>query len=270
MRAAMAEVAGFDGLLIVHAEDAAAIDAAPAPAVATMRPSSRPGRRPRRRPRSRRSSRPPATPVVEPACCTSPTPTPRTDRRWPPRRRQGSVETCPHYLTFAAEEIPDGATELNCSPADREAANNERLWDGLLAGNIDCVVSDHSPSTPELKRADTGDFGAAWGGVSSLQLGLPAVWTGARERGVRHSRTSSDGWPSAPRCWPDSPARAASLPAATPTSRCFAPDESWVVDPADLHHRHPVTPYAGGRCLASFDAAGYEGARPGRIPWAGC
>ncbi len=96
---------------------------------------------------------------------------------------QVTAETCPHYLVFSAEEVPDGATQFKCCPPIREAANRERLWSGLADGTIDCVVSDHSPCTPDLKRLEDGDFGAAWGGIASLQLGLPAVWTQARARG---------------------------------------------------------------------------------------
>jgi allantoinase len=101
-------------------------------------------------------------------------------------RRDGlrvSAETCPHYLVFAAEEIPDGATQFKCCPPIREAENRERLWQGLASGVIDFVASDHSPCTPELKRRDAGDLGSAWGGIAFLQLGLPAVWTAARARG---------------------------------------------------------------------------------------
>ena len=90
-------------------------------------------------------------------------------------RRDGvriTAETCPHYLTFSAEEIPDGATQYKCCPPIREAENRELLWQGLRDGVIDLVVSDHSPSTIDLKRLDTGDFGDAWGGIASLQLGL--------------------------------------------------------------------------------------------------
>ena len=94
-----------------------------------------------------------------------------------------SVETCPHYLTFDAEHIADGATELKCCPPIREAANREALWAALAAGDIDFVVSDHSPCTADLKQRGGGDFGEAWGGIASVQLGLPAVWTGARARG---------------------------------------------------------------------------------------
>ena len=93
-----------------------------------------------------------------------------------------TVETCPHYLTFDAEHIADGATELKCCPPIREADNREALWAALGAGDIDFVVSDHSPCTVAQERGG-GDFGAAWGGISSVQLGLPAVWTGARARG---------------------------------------------------------------------------------------
>jgi allantoinase len=155
-----------------------------------------------------------------------------------------TAETCPHYLYFAAEQVPDGATEFKCCPPIRGAANREALWRGLEAGVIDCVVSDHSPCPPELKAAGSGDFGAAWGGIASLQLGLSAVWTAARRRG----RTLDDvvRWMAA------APAGLAGLPAkgALAVGRdadlvAFDPDATYVVDPARLLHRHPVTPYAG-------------------------
>ena len=94
-----------------------------------------------------------------------------------------TVETCPHYLTFAAEEIADGATDHKCCPPIRERDNREPLWAGLANGDLDLVVTDHSPCTADLKCGDTGDFAEAWGGIASLELGLPAVWTQARERG---------------------------------------------------------------------------------------
>lgn len=95
-----------------------------------------------------------------------------------------TVETCPHYLTIRAEEIPDGASEFKCCPPIREAANQDRLWQGVVDGTIDAIVSDHSPSTIDMKRAGAGDFGLAWGGIAGLQVGLSAVWTEARARGI--------------------------------------------------------------------------------------
>jgi allantoinase len=162
-------------------------------------------------------------------------------------RRDGvrvSAETCPHYLTFDAETIRDGATEFKCCPPIREADNRELLWQGLADGVIDFVVSDHSPCTPELKRFDTGDFGVAWGGIASLQLGLPAVWTAARARG--HALVDVVRWMA------EGPADAVGLrrkgriALGGDADLCvFAPDQAFVVDAGRLHHRHPVTPYAG-------------------------
>ncbi|MGV9777246.1 amidohydrolase family protein, partial [Streptosporangium sp. NPDC003464] len=162
-------------------------------------------------------------------------------------RRDGvriTVETCPHYLTFSAEEIAEGATQFKCCPPIREAANRESLWQGLADGTIDCVVSDHSPCTPELKRFDVGDFGVAWGGIASLQLGLPAVWTEARRRG--HTLTDVVRWMA------ERPAELVGLPRkgriepGYQADFCvFAPDEVFVVDRERLHHRNPVTPYHG-------------------------
>ena len=153
-----------------------------------------------------------------------------------------TAETCPHYLYFAAEQVPDGATEFKCCPPIRDAANREALWRGLEAGVIDCVVSDHSPCPPELKVP--GDFAAAWGGIASLQLSLSAVWTVARRRG----RMLDD----VVRWMATAPARLAGLSAKGSLAvRCdadlvaFDPDETYVVEAARLLHRHPVTPYAG-------------------------
>jgi allantoinase len=162
-------------------------------------------------------------------------------------RRAGamvSVETCPHYLTFAAEQIPDGATPFKCAPPLRGGANRERLWDGLERGIIDLVASDHSPAPATLKRLDSGDFMAAWGGIASLEISLAALWTGARARG----RTLDDlvRW----RC--AEPARLAGLerkgriaPACDADLIVFDPDATWTVDATRLLQRHPITPYAG-------------------------
>ena len=166
-----------------------------------------------------------------------------------------SVETCPHYLTLAAEEILDGATAAKCCPPVRENTNREALWQALLDGTIDMIVSDHSPSTPALKDIAGGDFGTAWGGVSSLQLGLSLVWTGARRRGIGLERVL--GWMST------APARRVGLEGkgelalgADADLVVFAPEETFHVDADRLHHRHPVSPYQGtelhGRVRATF------------------
>jgi allantoinase len=164
-------------------------------------------------------------------------------------RRDGvrlTAETCPHYLALTAEEIGDGATAFKCSPPVREAANRELLWDGLTAGILDFITSDHSPCTAAMKELGGGDFGAAWGGVSSLQLGLPIVWTEARRRGVPLSQVA--GWMTrAPAEFAGLPAKGRIAPGFDADFCIFAPDESFVVDPKRLHHRHPVTPYAGRR-----------------------
>jgi allantoinase len=162
-------------------------------------------------------------------------------------RREGlplTVETCPHYLAFAAEEIPDGATEFKCSPPIRERANRERLWAALGEGIIDCVVSDHSPCPPGLKLPDLGQFAGAWGGISSVQVALPAVWTQARARGYQLTDVA--------RWMASSPARLAGLPGKGRIAPgcdgdlvAFAPDQRFVVQPGELHHRHRLTPYAG-------------------------
>jgi allantoinase len=155
-----------------------------------------------------------------------------------------TAETCPHYLTLEAAQIPAGATEFKCCPPIRDRANADRLWAALADGLITCVVSDHSPCTPELKRQDTGDFAAAWGGIASVQLGLPVIWTAARERG--HSLDDVVTWMAR---------RPADLVGLTGKGRlavgadadlvAFEPEATFVVDPRELHHRNPVTPYAG-------------------------
>ncbi len=152
-----------------------------------------------------------------------------------------TVETCPHYLTFTAEEIPDSAVEFKCAPPIRSRENRERLWQALASGEIDLIASDHSPSPPERKR---GSFREAWGGIASLQLALPAVWTGARERGFSVEDLSR--WMS------QNPARLAGLRSKGEIRSGFdadlviwEPETAFRVDPEALQHRHKLTPYAG-------------------------
>jgi allantoinase len=157
-----------------------------------------------------------------------------------------SVETCPHYLTFDAEHIRDGHTELKCCPPIREAANREALWSALASGDIDLVVSDHSPCTADLKQRGGGDFGAAWGGIASVQLGLSAVWTGARDRG--HALADVVRWMAtapADRLGLSHKGRIA-IGVDADLVR-FAPDEEFTVDVEKLHHRNPVSAYSGRR-----------------------
>jgi allantoinase len=243
--AVLSEIRDFGSLLIVHAEDSDAIDRAPTAHGERYRDylASRPrgaeniaiaqvieaARWTRARAHILHLSSSDALPMIRTA------------------RRDGvriTVETCPHYLLFTAEEVQDGQTQFKCCPPIREADNRELLWDGLHAGDVDSIVSDHSPCTPELKRFELGDFGVAWGGIASLQVGLPAVWTEARRRGF----TLCD----VVRWMAERPAAIAGLhrkghiALGYHADLCvFAPDDAFLVDPARLHHRHPVTPYAG-------------------------
>ena len=156
-----------------------------------------------------------------------------------------SVETCPHYLTFAAEEIANGATEYKCAPPIRERENREKLWAALGDGTIDLIVSDHSPCPPGMKFREEADFLRAWGGIASLQLSLPAVWTEARSRG--YALTNVVKW----MC--RGPARLAGIEKRKGLIAvgCDAdlviwnPDATFRVDSSRLHHRHKLTPYAG-------------------------
>jgi allantoinase len=247
LEAAMREIAGFGGVLIVHAEDAHCIESAPQPHGGRYDDflSSRPpqaenravarvvelARRTGCRVHILHVSSAEVLPVLAEA------------------RADGlpvTAETCPHYLTFTAEEIPDGATQFKCCPPIREQDNRERLWAGLRDGVLDIVVSDHSPSTVALKALDTGDFGVAWGGISSLQLGLSAVWTGARERGC--SLAEVVGWMSTGPARFAGLARKGSITVGADADFCvFAPDDGYVVEASRLHHKNAITPYSGRR-----------------------
>ncbi|MFE0260921.1 allantoinase AllB [[Kitasatospora] papulosa] len=238
----MAEIAGLGGLLIVHAEDPEHLEGAPQRSGGRYADflASRPrdaenaaiahlieqARRLGARVHVLHLSSADALPLIAAA------------------KREGvgvSVESCPHFLTLTAEEVPDGATEFKCCPPIREAVNQDALWAGLADGTIDCVVSDHSPCTTDLK---TGDFASAWGGISSLQLGLPAMWTEARRRG--HSLEDVVRWMSAGPAALAGLSRKGVIEAGRDADFVvLAPEESFTVDPAGLQHRNQVTAYAG-------------------------
>ncbi|MEV6791936.1 allantoinase AllB [Streptomyces sp. NPDC051320] len=242
LSAAMTEIAGFGGLLIVHAEDPHELDVAPhlsGPKYADYLAT-----RPRvsenaaiegliavagrigARVHILHLSSSDALPLVAAAKAAG---------------VRLTAETCPHYLTLTAEEVPDGASEFKCCPPIREAANQDLLWDALADGTIDCIVTDHSPSTADLK---TPDFATAWGGISSLQLSLPAIWTEARRRG--RSLEDVVRWMStAPADLVGLARKGAIVPGRDADFAVLAPDETFTVDPAALHHRNQVTAYAG-------------------------
>jgi allantoinase len=157
-----------------------------------------------------------------------------------------TVETCPHYLYFAAEEIGDGETLKKCAPPIRSAANRARLWQGLREGTIDLVASDHSPCPAAMKGVG-GSFRDAWGGIASLSLGLPVMWTGAVTHGFGLEHVAR--WMAA------EPARLAKLEGRKGRIAAgydadlvvFSPEETWTVTDSDLWFRHPVSPYTGER-----------------------
>jgi allantoinase len=167
-----------------------------------------------------------------------------------------TLETCPHYLSFAAEDVPAGATEFKCCPPIRERENREKLWAALAEGLIDMVVSDHSPCPPEMKRREAGDFMQAWGGISSLQLRLPVMWTLLRERGFSIAQLVE--WLAR------APARLVGLEKRKGTIAVgldadiviWNRDATFSVEPSMIEHRHKLTPYMGqtlcGRVEATY------------------
>jgi allantoinase len=260
LRRAAEEVAAA-GLLLVHAEDPAVLAAAPEPAGRSYRAflASRPAAAEDRaiarvvevardtgaRVHVVHLSSASALPVIAAA------------------KADGvavSVETCPHYLVLRAEDVADGATPAKCCPPVRDDANRDGLWAGLADGTIDLVVSDHSPCTADLKSLDTGDFATAWGGIASVQLGLPLVWTEARRRG--HPLADVVRWMSAgPAALAGFGTKGALRVGGAADLVAFAPDADLVVDPQRLHHRNPVSPYSGAQLRGVVRATWLAGRR---------
>ena len=156
-----------------------------------------------------------------------------------------TIETCPHYLCFAAEQIADGTTEFKCCPPVRERENREKLWHALREGLIEMVVSDHSPCPPGMKCLDTGNFLEAWGGISSLQLRLPIMWTLARERGFSLSHLAE--WLCrAPAGLVGLNKRKGAIAAGFDADIViWNPEKEFRVEPSMIQHHHKLTPYNG-------------------------
>ncbi|MEW1975829.1 allantoinase AllB [Microbacterium profundi] len=261
MREAMAVLAELDSLLVVHAEDAHIIEESVQPGSREYAPflASRP----------RLAEDVAIAEVIQGAADTGV----RAHilhlsngdslGRIAAARADGvdlTVETCPHYLTLTAEDILDGSTAFKCCPPIREGDNRDELWRGLSEGTIDYIVSDHSPSTPEMKFAGDGDFSLAWGGIASLQLGLPLVWTHARERGYSLEQVVS--------FMAEKPAARVGLvdkgriiEGGAADFAVFAPEETFTVDAKRLAHRHPITPYDGQQLTGIVRTTYLAGAR---------
>jgi len=260
LEAAATEIAGFDGLLLVHAEDPAVLeshqnaggtgyrdfvasrpDAAEDAAIARVIDVVR-------RTGVRAHILHLSSAQVLPRLAAA--------------RAEGlpiTVETCPHYLSFAAEAIADGATAFKCCPPIRSETNRELLWQGLEDGVIDFIASDHSPATRELKLGHDGDFALAWGGISGLQLSLPAVWTAARARGLGLDRVLH--WMAG------ATAAFAGLPGGAITVGgpadlvAFAPEESFTVSVDALRHKNRVSAFDGATLFGRVHSTWLAGTR---------
>ncbi|MGA4989036.1 allantoinase AllB [Nonomuraea bangladeshensis] len=239
LRRALEEVAGFGGLMVVHAEDPALLAEPGGPTYPEFL-ASRPEAAERAAVRrlvelARETGARVHVLHVSAAACLDVLAAARADGL------PVTAETCPHYLTLEAERVPEGATAFKCCPPIRSAANRDLLWRGLAEGTLSCVVSDHSPSTADLK---VPDFAAAWGGIASLQLGLSAVWTEAARRGHRLADVAR--WMAAePAALAGIAGKGAIAPGNDADLVAFDPAAALAVDAARLHHKNPVTPYQG-------------------------
>ncbi|ROQ40109.1 allantoinase [Frondihabitans sp. PhB188] len=259
LHAAMEEIAAFDGLLIVHAEDPDTLEHSPAPEGASYSAfvRSRPDaseqsaidhvidavRRTGGRAHILHLSSAAALPAIRAA------------------KAEGlrlTVETCPHYLSFDEEHIPDGGTQYKCCPPIRDAANQDALWEALVDGTIDLVASDHSPSTAALKFAGNGDFDLAWGGISGLELSFRAVWTGAAARGI--PLESVVRWMSTATSDLVGLSDRGRIAVGTQADLvAFDPDAAFTVDAARLAHKNPVSAFDGSELRGSVETVWQRG-----------
>lgn len=260
--AALAEIAGFDGLMIVHAEDARVLDEAPHPPSRAYADFllSRPDRAETDAIRRLLDGARATGCRVHVLHLSSA----RALDLLADARAEGlpvTVETCPHYLCFTAEDLPDAAPQFKCCPPIRDRGNRDALWDALVEGVIDCVVSDHSPSTPEEKGRGDGDLQQAWGGISGLQVGFTAVADEAAARGIGLEQVSR--WMATAtadlvglghkgRIAVGADADLTVLDTAAPLD----------VRAADLAHRHPISAYDGRRLAGSITHTWLRGEEP--------
>ena len=164
-----------------------------------------------------------------------------------------TAETCPHYLTIASENIPDGKTLFKCCPPIRENKNREHLWQAITDGRLDFIVSDHSPCTPELKHIDAGDIEKAWGGISALQFGISLIWTEAKERGFTLIDIA--------RLMSSETAKFAGLDTVKGSIKVgnhadflvFDPHAEFTITNEMIKHRHNITPYAGRKVIGQVE-----------------
>ena len=255
----MARVASFGGLLLVHAEDPDAVTPTPATTSYLAFLDSRPDS-------SEVSAIETVVDGVRRTGCRVHIVHLSTARALPlirAARAEGlpvTAETCPHYLTLAAEHIEAGATAFKCCPPIRDENNRRALWEGLADRTIDMVVSDHSPCTTALKSLDTGRFDLAWGGISSLQLGVSVMWTEAHSRG--HGLAELARWMSAAPAARAGLGRKGCIDLGFDADFCVLdPEGSFDVDPDRLEHRNPVTPYAGHTLRGMVRETWLSGAR---------
>ncbi|CAF90555.1 unnamed protein product [Tetraodon nigroviridis] len=165
-----------------------------------------------------------------------------------------TVETTHHYLSLCAEHIPAGATQFKCCPPIRDSINQAQLWSALKAGHIDMVVSDHSPCTPDLKNLESGDFTQAWGGISSLQFGLPLFWTSASKRGFELAdvvRLLSKR--TAQLCGLDG-VKGSLAPGYDADLVVWDPERAFQITEEHIHHKNKLSPYLGAKLQGAVRA----------------